>query len=200
MEGWGLEDVKKFQGTWTIYKETLCTLHGLPKSWTFKSAVCRRGVGACSTSNHVSRATWMWARRPIAPVSVISINCWIMKHIANSLQITLEKLVYQNYKGAGFIWETVLLLVLGKLDPSFVTTARLNRLLYIKPASVFSLTKGLQLIFEISATYILVTIADNWTLNLEVARVMHDFQRVMSICVWCDCRCVYRYFLQNNGQ
>ena len=133
MEGCGLEDAKKFPGTWTIHKETLCTLHGLPQSWTFKSAVCRRGVGACSTSNHVSRATWMWASRPIAPLSVISINCWIMKRIANSLQITLEKLVYQNYKGAGFIWETVLLLVLGKLDPSFVTTARLNRLLYIKP-------------------------------------------------------------------
>ena len=32
IEGWGLEDVKNFQGTWTIHKETLCTLHGLPKS------------------------------------------------------------------------------------------------------------------------------------------------------------------------
>ena len=133
MEGWGLEDVKKFQGTWTIYKETLCTLHGLPQSWAFKSAVCRRGVGACSTSNHVSRATWMWARRPITPVSIISVNCWIMKRIANSLQNTLEKLVWLNYKGAGFIWEAVLLLFLGKLDPSFVTMARLNRLLYTEP-------------------------------------------------------------------
>ena len=32
MEGWGLEYVKKSQGTWTIHKETLCTLHGLPQS------------------------------------------------------------------------------------------------------------------------------------------------------------------------
>ena len=60
---------------WAIHQIALCALHSLPKSCTVKPTPGWRGVGASSTSNHVTRSTRMGTGWPITPVSVVTVNC-----------------------------------------------------------------------------------------------------------------------------